>query len=1014
MPRHSLTRLSRHTFFFAIVLVLVACGGGGGDSSNTPTSSSGSVSVTSTVPAFGASNVFAGTVISATFDKSINPSSISASTFIVSHLPGGPISGSYAYDAATRTASFTPASPLAFGAAYAALLTGVRGAAGESLADFGWSFFVQSAPDAVPPVTTASPVGGIYNVAQTVQLTCTDTGTGCAATYYTVNGSTPTTASTLYTGPISIATTTVLKFFSVDFEGNAETVKQQSYTIDTVPPTASALEPTSDQTNVKLNTVIRAQFSEAMNPATVNTGTMQVDNGVTGTVSYDAGTNVATFTPADRLACNTLHTVTIGTGPQDLAANGLAAPFNWSFTTFNDCTEPVTTPTSTGGVFTGAQNVTLNCADTGSGCARIVYTTDGSAPSFAPANGTIVAGATAGPIAIGVGDTRVRFFAEDNAGNRETVREISFSISTTGFTYVATDGGLGRGVGPTPTQFVNIASAGSVNEIFPDTAAQRLYRGTSKGIQFSDDNGASWVQMAGLSGNVSGLYANGSRIYAAANFTDLRISTDGGVSFVTRTNADGLGFTPSRVAVSGRHVYVATSSGLAISDNKGASFTLRTTANGLGSNQVNDVIVDGNTLYVATGGGVSISTDGGASFINKTTANGLGSNSASRLALNGGVLYAATTGGLGISSDGGATFSNRTTSQGLARNEVASVAASGVNVYVATGVSFSSAPYEFAASTSGGASFTSFAGSGAHINDIHVDASGKVYAADTRGLATSTNGGATFAFGELTADPLKDVRVANGRLYVTTNSGTGGPALGISTDFGRSFAMRSQSDGLGFSRIDDLFVSGSSVYAATFGGLSISTNDGASFVTKTTANGLFVNAIDSVFVSGTNIYVSPSNAVQRSTDLTGNTFNAPLTTLNSGIGRATVVSGTNIYVAASNGLWVSGNSGSTWAQRTTANGLGSNNLNDVAVSGTTVYAGGLNTGLYVSTDSGASFGPTGFTTSSVNSVRLSGANLYIGTPVGMGISSDGGASFSFRTSSSGLGSNVVRDVFFDG
>jgi hypothetical protein len=351
----------------------------------------------------------------------------------------------------------------------------------------------------------------------------------------------------------------------------------------------------------------------------------------------------------------------------------------------------------------------------------------------------------------------------------------------------------------------------------------------------------------------------------------------------------------------------------------------------------------------------------------------------------------------------------------LARNEVASVAASGVNVYVATGVSFSSAAYEFAASTNSGASFTSFAGSGAHINDIHVDGGGKIYAADTRGLATSTNGGATFAFGELTTDSLKDVRVANGRLYVTTNSSTGGPALGISTDFGRSFAMRSQSDGLGFSRIDDLFVSGSSVYAATFGGLSISNNDGASFVTKTTANGLFVNAIDSVFVSGTIIYVSPSNAVQRSTDLTGNTFNTPpLTFLNSGIGRATVVSGSDIYVAASNGLWVSGNNGSTWAQRTTADGLGGNNLNDVAASGTTVYAGGLNTGLYVSTDSGATFGPTGFTTSNVNSVRLSGANLYIGTFVGMGISSDGGASFSFRTTSSGLGSNVVRDVFFGG
>ncbi|MDH5543762.1 MAG: chitobiase/beta-hexosaminidase C-terminal domain-containing protein, partial [Nitrospinota bacterium] len=59
-------------------------------------------------------------------------------------------------------------------------------------------------------------------------------GTGCAGTYYTTDGSGPTTASTVYSSAISISSNATLKFFSVDNAGNSEVVKAETYTITPV------------------------------------------------------------------------------------------------------------------------------------------------------------------------------------------------------------------------------------------------------------------------------------------------------------------------------------------------------------------------------------------------------------------------------------------------------------------------------------------------------------------------------------------------------------------------------------------------------------------------------------------------------------------------------------------------------------------------------------------------------------------------------------------------------------
>ena len=90
------------------------------------------------------------------------------------------------------------------------------------------------------PTTIASPAGGAYNTAKSVTLTCSDPGgPGCDKIYYTTDGTTPTTSSPIYSSPINISATTTLKFFAKDLGGNSESVKSQTYTIDTTPPTGT-------------------------------------------------------------------------------------------------------------------------------------------------------------------------------------------------------------------------------------------------------------------------------------------------------------------------------------------------------------------------------------------------------------------------------------------------------------------------------------------------------------------------------------------------------------------------------------------------------------------------------------------------------------------------------------------------------------------------------------------------------------------------------------------------------
>jgi hypothetical protein len=107
--------------------------------------------VTAVVPADGSAGVAAATKVSATFDEPLDASTVNPGTIQLRAASGALVPAAVGYGAGTRTATLTPASPLAAGALYTATVaTGVEDLAGNQLAQaHTWSFTIAD-PSADP------------------------------------------------------------------------------------------------------------------------------------------------------------------------------------------------------------------------------------------------------------------------------------------------------------------------------------------------------------------------------------------------------------------------------------------------------------------------------------------------------------------------------------------------------------------------------------------------------------------------------------------------------------------------------------------------------------------------------------------------------------------------------------------------------------------------------------------------------------------------------------------------
>ncbi|WP_375431149.1 DUF4082 domain-containing protein [uncultured Friedmanniella sp.] len=124
--------------------------------------------VSSTAPAAGATGVAGASVVSATFARTVDPASVQLT---LKNAAGTSVSGSTSYNAATRTATFTPGAALGSATTYTATVT-AKNPSGVAMATAKtWSFTV--ADTDAPVVSGRAPAAGATNVAPTSTVTAT-------------------------------------------------------------------------------------------------------------------------------------------------------------------------------------------------------------------------------------------------------------------------------------------------------------------------------------------------------------------------------------------------------------------------------------------------------------------------------------------------------------------------------------------------------------------------------------------------------------------------------------------------------------------------------------------------------------------------------------------------------------------------------------------------------------------------------------------------------------------------
>ena len=315
-------------------------------------------SVSFTIPTNGATGVPIGGNIAIVFTEPMDPLTILPVTFTLKQ-GGTPVAGTVTY--AGITATFNPAASLAASTTYTArITTGATDPAGNPLAnDFSWTFTTGATADTTRPTVRSTvpanaatdvAIGGNIAVAFSEAM---DPLTINAGTFTLKQGSTPVVGTVSYAGvaatfnptstlALNTIYTATITTGAKDLAGNALLSDfSWSFTTgvaaDIVAPSVRTTVPFSGANNVALNQSINVTFSEAMNPLTINTVTFKlVGQGaipVTGTVTYDVLSNIATFNPADVLASLTTFTATITSGARDLAGNPIAPDYVWTFTT---------------------------------------------------------------------------------------------------------------------------------------------------------------------------------------------------------------------------------------------------------------------------------------------------------------------------------------------------------------------------------------------------------------------------------------------------------------------------------------------------------------------------------------------------------------------------------------------------------------------------------------------------------------------------------------------------------
>jgi len=198
----------------------------------------------------------------------------------------------------------------------------------------------------------------------------------------------------------------------------------------------------------------------------------------------------------------------------------------------------------------------------------------------------------------------------------------------------------------------------------------------------------------------------------------------------------------------------------------------------------------------------------------------------------------------------------------------------------------------------------------------------------------------------------------------------------------------------------------------------LSSNNGNSWVAV--CGGLTNNCIKALAISGSNIFAGTyGGGVQKSSDNGSNWTAAGLQGYSV---NALAISGSNIFAGGAwvNSVFLSSTNGSSWTAIN--NGLPSyTNVYAFAISGSAIFAG-ANSGVYLSSNNGNSWAAVnnGLPTNSVIYILvISGSNIFAGTESGVFLSSNNGSSWAavnngLPTNTTVLSLAITGDTLFAG
>ena len=317
------------------------------------------------------------------------------------------------------------------------------------LSSSGTSFTAQS--DSTAPTSSLTcngfscPGGWSNSTPVNIDINASDGGSGVASITYTTDGSDPTSSGTATTvnaatASFQVSSLTTIKWFSTDNVGNASSVQSTTLQIDTTPPTA----PTGFAFSATNHAFWPGSGSTVYFQGGGSGGFTVAASGSTDSQSGVGGYNYPAL-GADWSNTNGAYTFTGSAATQsgsvtatDVAGNTGSGT---SFTAQSDSSAPTSSVTcnsiacSAGWYTVAPVSVSVTGSDSAAGVKRIVYTTDGSAPTIngsdVVTNGTAVAGATASLNVSSDGTTTVRWIAEDNVGNVSGISNQVVELDTT-------------------------------------------------------------------------------------------------------------------------------------------------------------------------------------------------------------------------------------------------------------------------------------------------------------------------------------------------------------------------------------------------------------------------------------------------------------------------------------------------------------------------------------------------------------------------------------------------------